>query len=77
MEYPDETLLTCEEVLAFFGGSKPIHIDTLYRGMRKGRYPRPIKVGGVRWLRSECEAAVRQMIANRDKSFEKSQLENA
>jgi predicted DNA-binding transcriptional regulator AlpA len=69
--------LTCEEVRAFFGGSKPIHIGTLYNGMSKGRYPRPIHIGGARWLRSECEAAVRKMVEARDKIYGKRQLETA
>jgi predicted DNA-binding transcriptional regulator AlpA len=76
MNYSDEHL-TCDETLAFFGGSKPIHIGTLYNGMNKGRYPRPINVGGMRWLRSECEAAVREMVANRDRVFAKRKLESA
>jgi predicted DNA-binding transcriptional regulator AlpA len=51
---------------AFFGGTKPINIATLYRGIRRGRYPKPIKVGGSsRWLRSECEAALRIMVEGR------------
>jgi predicted DNA-binding transcriptional regulator AlpA len=70
-------LMTCAETLAFFGGSKPIHIGTLYNGMQRGRYPRPVHVGGARWLRSECEAAVRRMIDERDKIFTKRQLETA
>jgi predicted DNA-binding transcriptional regulator AlpA len=77
MNYLDEQHLTCPEVLAFFGGSKPINIATLYTGMRRGRYPRPINIGGMRWLRSECEAAVRRMIDERDKIFTKRQLETA
>jgi predicted DNA-binding transcriptional regulator AlpA len=76
MNYPDEHL-TCDEVLAFFGGTKPIHISTLYIGMRRGRYPRPIHVGGARWLRSECEATVRKMVEQRDKFLAKRQLETA
>jgi predicted DNA-binding transcriptional regulator AlpA len=67
--------MTCDETLAFFGGSKPIHIGTLYHGMQKGHYPRPINIGGVRWLRSECEATVRKMVEQRDKIFTKRQLE--
>jgi predicted DNA-binding transcriptional regulator AlpA len=47
----------------FFGGTKPINIATLYRGIRKGRYPAPLKVGGSsRWLRRECEAALQTII---------------
>jgi predicted DNA-binding transcriptional regulator AlpA len=51
----------------FFGGTKPLHPATLYRGVRTGRYPRPVKVGGLsRWLRSEClEALARMMEARR------------
>jgi predicted DNA-binding transcriptional regulator AlpA len=29
----------------FFGGTRPLNPATLYRGIRKGRYPRPVKVG--------------------------------
>jgi predicted DNA-binding transcriptional regulator AlpA len=76
MNYPNERM-TREETLAFFGGSKPIHVATLYNGMRRGRYPRPINVGGMRWLRSECEHAVRTMVEQRDKIFTKRQLETA
>jgi predicted DNA-binding transcriptional regulator AlpA len=77
MNHPDEHM-TCEETLAFFGGTKkPLCEATLYRGMRSGRYPRPINIGGMRWLRSECEATVRKMIDERDKIFAKRQLETA
>ena len=56
-------LLDKGEVCRLFGGSKPINPSTLYRGIRKGRYPRPIKVGpgSSRWLLEECEAALRVM----------------
>jgi predicted DNA-binding transcriptional regulator AlpA len=52
--------------LEFFGG---IDVCTLYRGMRSGRYPRPINVSDnlVRWLGDECEAALERMISERDK----------
>ena len=44
---------TCE----FFGG---IDASTLYRGIKAGRYPKPVKVGpnSSRWIRIECEAAL-------------------
>jgi predicted DNA-binding transcriptional regulator AlpA len=75
MQHPH---LTREETLAFFGGSKPINLSTLYTGMRRGRYPRPVNIGGMRWLRSECEATVRTMIEQRDKAFAtKRKLETA
>ena len=55
-------------VLRLFGGSRPLHTSTLYRGIGAGSYPRPVNVSrsSVRWLRSECEAALDRMIAARD-----------
>jgi len=59
-------LLTCREVCAFFGRSRPLDPSTLYRGVAVGRFPRPIRVGGSsRWLRSECDAALRAMVEDR------------
>ena len=60
-------LLDRSEVCAFFGGSRPLDASTLYRGIRKGRYPAPVKVGpgSSRWLRQEVEAALRSMVEGR------------
>ena len=60
-------LLDRDAVCCFFGGTRPINPATLYRGVRKGRYPKPVKVGpgSSRWLRSECEAALAQMAEGR------------
>jgi predicted DNA-binding transcriptional regulator AlpA len=60
-------LLDRREVCRFFGGTKPLDPATLYRGIRKGRYPKPVKVGpgSSRWLRSECEAALQAMAEGR------------
>jgi predicted DNA-binding transcriptional regulator AlpA len=60
-------LLDRREVCRYFGGSKPIDASTLYRGIREGRYPRPVKVGpgSSRWLRSECEASLQVMVDGR------------
>jgi len=57
-------LLKLKEVLAVFGG---INASTLYRGIRVGRYPRPIKVGpqSSRWILEECEASLQRMISVR------------
>jgi predicted DNA-binding transcriptional regulator AlpA len=53
-------------VCRYFGGDKPINTATLYRGIRKGRFPKPLKVGGSsRWLRDECEAALQAMVDGR------------
>jgi predicted DNA-binding transcriptional regulator AlpA len=56
-------LLDRREVCKFFGGSRPLNAATLYRGIRKGHFPKPVKVGpgSSRWLRAECEAALRAM----------------
>lgn len=59
-------LLDRRAVCALFGGVRPINAATLYRGIRAGRFPAPIKVGAsARWLRAECEAALRAMIERR------------
>jgi predicted DNA-binding transcriptional regulator AlpA len=59
-------LLDKGEVCRYFGGSRPINSATLYRGIRKGRFPKPIRVGGSsRWLRSECEQALQAMVNGR------------
>jgi predicted DNA-binding transcriptional regulator AlpA len=61
-------LMDVAAVCAFFGGTRPLDQSTLYRGIAANRYPRPIYVGAktVRWLRSECEATLKAMIAARD-----------
>ena len=60
-------LLDRAAVCRAFGGTKPIDASTLYRGIRQGRYPKPVKVGpgSSRWLRCECEAALRSMVEGR------------
>jgi predicted DNA-binding transcriptional regulator AlpA len=60
-------LLDRASVCRLFGGSKPINPSTLYRGIRQGRYPRPVKVGpgASRWLREECDAALQRMVDGR------------
>jgi predicted DNA-binding transcriptional regulator AlpA len=62
-----EDLLDLKAACVFFGGNRPLHPATLYRGIRKGRYPAPIKVGpgSSRWLRLECETALQAMMARR------------
>ena len=60
-------LLDRPAVCRFFGGTKPIDAATLYRGIRLGRYPKPVKVspGMSRWLRSECESALQVLVEGR------------
>jgi predicted DNA-binding transcriptional regulator AlpA len=54
-------------VCRLIGGNRPIHAATLYRGIRKGHYPRPVKVGpgSSRWLLSEVVTALQTMVAGR------------
>jgi predicted DNA-binding transcriptional regulator AlpA len=56
-------LLDRASVCALLGGSKPIDPATLYRGIKAGRYPSPIKVGpnSSRWLADEIRAALEEM----------------
>jgi predicted DNA-binding transcriptional regulator AlpA len=59
-------LLDKAEVCRLFGGTRPLNASTLYRGIKLGTYPKPIKVGGSsRWLRSECELALQAMVGRR------------
>ena len=62
----DWDLLDKQAVCRMFGGSQPINSATLYRHIRKGRLPKPVKVGySSRWLLSECEAALQAMVDGR------------
>jgi predicted DNA-binding transcriptional regulator AlpA len=61
-----DELLDRPAVCRLFGGTRPINAATLYRGIRAGRFPAPVKIGAsARWLRAECEAALAAMIARR------------
>jgi predicted DNA-binding transcriptional regulator AlpA len=62
----DDELLDIDEVCAFFGGIRPLHPATIYRGLGV-RYPHPVKVGpnSNRSLKSECQAALAAMAAER------------
>ena len=59
---------TCTRPAVFIGGSRPINPATLWRGVKAGRYSRPIKIGpqSVRWRRSELQGDIERMIAERD-----------
>jgi predicted DNA-binding transcriptional regulator AlpA len=64
---PDE-LLDMYEACRFIGGSKPINPATLWRGVKAGRFSKPIKIGvqAVRWRRTELAADIERMAADRD-----------
>ncbi|MBN9250407.1 MAG: hypothetical protein BGO03_01765 [Mesorhizobium sp. 61-13] len=50
------------------GETTPIHRSTLWRLVKRGRYPKPIKIGdsAVRFLRHEIIAAIERAAADRD-----------
>jgi predicted DNA-binding transcriptional regulator AlpA len=53
------------------GGTRPLNSATIYRLIKKGVLPAPIKVGASsRWLREECEAALARMVKGRCPSKE-------
>jgi predicted DNA-binding transcriptional regulator AlpA len=59
----DDGLYDLDFVCKFFGGSKPLHAATIYRGIAQGRYPRPVRPSPNvnRWVGRELKTA-RQMI---------------
>jgi hypothetical protein len=65
---PDDELLDQDAVCRFFGGTKPIHPATLWRGVKSGRYSKPIKVAANtnRWRRHELQSDLDRMAAERD-----------
>jgi predicted DNA-binding transcriptional regulator AlpA len=68
MATQDDEMMSLDATLRFFGGDKPIHYSTLYRGIAAGRYAKPVHIGPntVRWLRSECQEARKKMMEERD-----------
>jgi predicted DNA-binding transcriptional regulator AlpA len=64
----DDELLDEAATCKFFGGTKPINPATLWRGVKKGRYSKPIKISdqAVRWRRSDLQADIARMVAERD-----------
>jgi predicted DNA-binding transcriptional regulator AlpA len=56
-------LLDRKAVQVFFGGTKPLNASTVYRQIKAGRIPPPIKIsaGCSRWSLAECEAALQRM----------------
>jgi predicted DNA-binding transcriptional regulator AlpA len=62
----DLTMLDVEETCRFFGGQKsPIDPSTLYKGIKTGKYPPPVKQGTKtsRWVLGQCRAALLKIIA--------------
>jgi predicted DNA-binding transcriptional regulator AlpA len=51
-------------VCAFFGGSRPLHPATIYRGIAVERYPRPVRPSPNinRWVGRELKAAKKAIL---------------
>lgn len=60
MQEPD--LLDAKATCKLIGGSRPINPATLWRGVKAGIYPQPIKItpNANRWRRSEIIDAIEQ-----------------
>ena len=60
----DDGLYDLNFVRGFFGGTRPLHVATIYRGMNEGRYPRPVRTSpnANRWVGRELKAAMRAII---------------
>lgn len=63
---PDD-FLHIKAVCQMIGGTRPTHPSTIYRLVAKGLWPKPVHVtpGSSRWLASECESALRNLIEAR------------
>jgi predicted DNA-binding transcriptional regulator AlpA len=64
----DDELLDITAVCALLGGSRPVHPATVWRAVKAGIYPKPLKISPntCRWRRSELIAAIERRIAERD-----------
>jgi predicted DNA-binding transcriptional regulator AlpA len=60
-------LLNRRAVCAMLGGTQPIDSSTLYRWIKAGRFPKPVKLsaGTSRWLKAEVEAALTKLLETR------------
>jgi predicted DNA-binding transcriptional regulator AlpA len=61
----DDGFYDIEFVCAFFGGNRPLHPATIYRGIAAGRYPRPVRPSPNvnRWIGRELRAAKEAILA--------------
>lgn len=58
LQIEEDGLYDLDAVCRYFGGTKPLHPATIYRGIEAGRYPRPVRVStnANRWLGRELKA---------------------
>ena len=63
-----DELLDVDAARRFIGGTKPISRTTLWRGVKSGRYSKPVNVGEntVRFQRSKLQADIDRLAAERD-----------
>ena len=63
-----DELVDAKEACRILGGTRPICVATLYRGVADGRFPPPIKLGGgtSRWVKAELLTAIREMMEARE-----------
>lgn len=54
-------LLDIDGVAEFFGGNRPLHRATIWRKIREGKIPAPIRELR-RWDRQACEAARQRFV---------------
>ena len=64
----NDVLLHATAVCRLIGGTRPINPATLWRGVKAGRYPRPLKISPNAncWKRSEVVAAIETCAALRE-----------
>jgi len=64
IQIDDEGLYDLAAVRRFYGGTKPLHAATIYRGIAAGRYPRPLRVSPNtnRWLGRELKESRQALI---------------
>lgn len=64
----DDDLIDMEGVCTLLGGAKtPLHRATIFKHIRTGKLPKPLKIGGGnRWLKSEILAVIERAKLERD-----------
>jgi len=59
-----EEMLAIREVCKFFGGAeRPLDQSTIYRWVRAGKLPPPVRMGPLtlRWRRADCQKTLDDM----------------
>jgi predicted DNA-binding transcriptional regulator AlpA len=64
----DDDHLDISVVCAVMGGSRPLHQGTIYRAVRAGEFPHPVKLGKKtnRWLKAEVAGVIAKRISERN-----------